>query len=286
VQILITGGSGYLGAELARQSVRRGSQVIATFLRRPGNCPGVQWELLDLRRRDDVSAVIAGAAPAVVINAAYRYNDWATSADGAGNVAAAAARAGAHLVHVSSDAVFSGAARWYDESAEPDPVLPYGAAKAAAETAVRAVLPAATVARTSLILGDGRSPHEALVRGLATGRRPGVLFTDDIRCPVHVEDLASALLELGALARPGVHHLAGRDALSRHELGCLIARRDGLGASALRTGTRAGRKPGPLDVRLDSRMTQTLLRTRLRGAREFLGPGCADSSNASVTAAR
>ena len=52
---------------------------------------------------------------------------------------ALAAAAGARLVHVSSDAVFSGTAPSYDETYPPDPVTPYGAAKAAAETAVKGI---------------------------------------------------------------------------------------------------------------------------------------------------
>jgi len=148
------------------------------------------------------------------------------------------------------------------------------------------VQPAAAIARTSLITGDGRSPHEVLVHDLAAGRRTGVLFTDDIRCPVHVADLAAALLELAAGRRAGLYHAAGPDAVSRHEFGCLVARRDGLDPAALPAGTRAGRLPGPLAVRLDSRRTQAFLRTRLRGAREFLAPADADSSNPDAGAAR
>lgn len=66
-------------------------------------------------------------------------------------------------------------------------------------------------------------------------------------------------------------HAAGANAVSRHELGVLIARRDGLDAARLAAGLRAERSlPGPLDVRLDSRTTQHLLSIGLRGAREFL----------------
>jgi dTDP-4-dehydrorhamnose reductase len=288
VRILIAGGSGYLGREIARQAARAGHEVTAFYLTRPGNGAdsGVRWHQLDVRRRDNTRDVIVAARPDVVVNAAYRYDDWATTADGSAHVAAAAAETRAHLVHVSSDALFSGAASPYDESAVPDPVLPYGAAKAAAETAVRAILPAATIARTSLITGDGRSPHETLVHDMAAGRTAGVLFTDDIRCPVHVADLAAALLELAAARQAGIQHVAGADAVSRHELGCLIARRDGLDPARLPAGLRAGRKPGPLDVRLDCRATQARLRTRLRGAREFMAADRADSSNAAVSTAR
>ena len=74
-------------------------------------------------------------------------------------------------MHVSSDAVFSGHAERYDETCPPDPTAPYGAAKAAAETAVRGLDPAAVIARTSLIIGNGDSPHEAYVHALY-GPRP------------------------------------------------------------------------------------------------------------------
>lgn len=100
----------------------------------------------------------------------------------------------------------------YDESCLPDPVTPYGAAKAAAETGIRLVAPDAVIARTSLIIGDLHSPHVRMVHDLSAGTRNGVLFTDDIRCPVHVTDLAAALLELASSEANGVHHLAGADA--------------------------------------------------------------------------
>ncbi|MEV5240376.1 sugar nucleotide-binding protein [Streptomyces cinnamoneus] len=196
--------------------------------------------------------------------------DWAVTAEGPVRLATAAVKHGSRLVHVSSDAVFSGARVHYDETCLPDPVTPYGAAKAAAETGILVVHPGAVVARTSLIIGYGRSEHERAMHGLAAGTRDGALFTDDIRCPVHVADLAAALLELAACDAAGIHHLAGADALSRHELGILIARRDGLDASRLPTGLRAhSTLPGALDVRLDSRATQRKLRTMLRGARQF-----------------
>jgi dTDP-4-dehydrorhamnose reductase len=274
MRFLIVGGSGLLGGELARRCSMAGHEVAATYLTRSGKIAGVEWSPLDVRRREDVDALIGAFQPEVVINAAFRQTDWATTATGAANVALAASAAGGRLVHVSSDAVFSGAAIRYDETCVPDPITPYGAAKAAAETAVNAIAPSAVTVRTSLIVGDGDSPHEALVRSLATGRQSGTLFTDDVRCPVHVADLAAALLELAASEYHGIHHVAGADAVNRYELGLLIARRDGLDADRLPSGRRADTDmPGPIDVRLECAMTQRRLRTRLRGAREFLRRG-------------
>lgn len=282
-RVLVVGGTGYLGAELVRQGVAAGYEVTATRSTRraavPGVCrtadlPGAGWRAVDVRRRADVAALVADVRPDLVVNAAYAKSDWRTNADGAAYVALAAVRVGARLLHVSSDAVFSGAAPSYAEDAVPDPLNPYGAAKAAAETAVAAIDPTSLVVRTSLILGDGTSPHEAFVHAVATRMQDGVLFTDDVRCPVHVHDLAAALLELAGSGHAGIAHVAGPDPISRYELGRLVAARDGFDPSLLPPGLRADLPvPGPLDVRLDCRRTQGLLRTRLRGAREFLtGP--------------
>jgi dTDP-4-dehydrorhamnose reductase len=269
---LIIGGSGFLGAELIQQATAAGHTTAATYCAtKPGDASKAVWHSLDLRDAGRLDAVMAEVSPHLVVNAASGKADWAVTAEGSVRLAMAAAKYGSRLVHVSSDAVFSGARANYDESCLPDPVTPYGAAKAAAETGVLAVHPEAVVARTSLIVGHGRSVHEHAVHELAAGTRDGVLFTDDIRCPVHVADLAAALLELASCDVNGVHHLGGADAVSRHELGVLIAQRDGLDASRLPAGLRADSAlPGALDVRLDSRATQRKIRTTLRGARQFL----------------
>jgi dTDP-4-dehydrorhamnose reductase len=273
VELLVVGGSGFLGLRIVQLAQAAGHRVIATFHTNAPRTTGVDWRMLDIRRRDDVTALAKDSQADVVINAAYRQSDWETTADGGTHVALAAAAAGARLVHVSSDAVFSGTTPSYDETRHPDPVTPYGAAKAAAETAVKGVTPDAVIARTSLIIGDGGSQHERLVHALASGAAAGALFTDEVRCPVHVTDLAGALLELGASPYAGIHHVAGTDAVSRYELGKLIAERDGLDPAALRAGLRAtAGPPAPLDVRLDSTRTQARLTTRLRGARDFLAP--------------
>jgi dTDP-4-dehydrorhamnose reductase len=267
---------------ITRQAQLAGHRVIATFRTSVPPAIDVDWRMLDIRFRGDVTALARRVRPDVIINAAYRQSDWETTADGGMHVALAAAATGARLVHVSSDAVFSGSAPSYDETSQPAPVTPYGAAKAAAETAVKGITPAAIIARTSLIIGDGDSPHERLVHALASGTADGVLYTDDVRCPVDVTDLAAALLELADSPRAGVHHVAGADAISRYDLGLLIAARDGLDQAALRAGLRAATgTPGALDVRLDSTRTQARLTTRLRGAREFLAraPGYANDNS-------
>jgi dTDP-4-dehydrorhamnose reductase len=265
VRALIVGASGYLGNELRWQAAVAGHDVIGTQFsaRRQG------LRQLDIRDADAVAEAVARVRPDAVVNAAYSKGSWAATAVGPGHLAACCAGAGIRLVHVSSDAVFSGDLESYDESCDPSPVSEYGAAKAAAEVVVAARDPQAAIVRTSWIAGDdGQSGSERLVAALARGGS-GVLFTDDVKTPVHVADLAAALLEVCVSDVTGVLHVAGADAISRYELGCLIAARDGLVPSALPAGTRSSAGMKPSVVRLDVTRAAGLLATRLRGAREF-----------------
>lgn len=256
---MITGATGHLGRRVAIHAAAQGWTVVGTYLRAPGEHA---TERLDIRDRAATIHAVKSINPDIVIHTAAGRdrNDWTANADGAANIAVAAQ--GRRLVHVSSDALFSGCEGEYDEDALPDPVNRYGASKAAAETAVKAIAPHAAIVRTSLIIGHGEGGHERLTHAGAT------LFTDEIRKPVHVDDLAGALVELAGTGYAGVLNLAGDDAISRYHLGILVARRDGLDPSTVRAA-EAG--PGrPTDVRLTTDRARALLRTRLRGAHEFM----------------
>ena len=267
-RILVTGATGHLGSRVAERAADAGWSVVGTYLRAATRAAG---ERVDIRDLGAVRELVRRVRPEVVIHTAAGRDDWRAVADGSAHVAVAAAELGARLVHVSSDALFSGREVDYDESAPPDPVYRYGAAKAAAETAVAAVDPAAAVVRTSLILGDGRGQHEILTRDLIAGRVQGALFTDMIRKPVHVDDLADALLELATGDYRGVLNVAGPDPINRYDLGVLIARREGLDPARIPSATIADSGMRlPADVRLRTERAVLLLRTRLRGVREFM----------------
>ena len=263
---------------VAERAQAAGHDVVGTVLTsRPADAAGREVRRVDLRELAATSALLAQVRPDVVVHTAYRQDDWATTAGGAAHVALACADSGARLVHVSSDVVFRGDRDHYTEDDEPDAVEPYGRSKVAAERAVLECAPGAAVVRPSIVLGasGGRlSPTERLVHDLATGAREGALFTDDVKCPVHVEDLADVLLEVVERELSGVLHAVGPDALSRHEIGLLVAARDGLDASRLAGTTRAqAGVGGAARIVLDGSRTRALLHTRIRGGREFLTAG-------------
>jgi dTDP-4-dehydrorhamnose reductase len=245
MRVLVTGGTGYLGSEL----VRLGAD-------------GVSTRDFDVRDAPAVRAVVRDYD--VVVHTAYRQEPpeaWSVNIDGSRIVAEAAADAGARLIHMSTDVVFSGRRGWYTEDDPPDPVTDYGRSKAAAEEAVLAAHPAPLIVRTSLLYGGptpGRQERDAIEARFA-------FFTDELRCPTHVGELAQSLSELTTNDTTGILHVAAPEAVSRCELARLLARRDVPCTTTVEAGIVR-----PLDCTLDSSRARALLTTRLRPVREVL----------------
>jgi dTDP-4-dehydrorhamnose reductase len=255
-RLLVTGGAGTLGTALVSLAPERDWDVRATWWQRKPAASG-DWVRADIRDREDVERVVDGVD--AVIHTAYRQGgdaQWSTNVEGSETVARVAA--GRRLVHLSSDIVFDGTLGRYREEDLPAPVNSYGRSKAEAELRVASANASATIARTSLIYGVPDGPQERLAREATR------FYVDELRSPVHVEDLAHALLEVLDLEVPGPLHLAGADDVSRYELAVL------LGADESRiepVQTTPDRAP---DVTLDSSQAAELLVTRLRGVREVL----------------
>jgi dTDP-4-dehydrorhamnose reductase len=218
----VTGAGGMLGADVMRAGERAGFELA-----------GLTREELDVVDEGAVEAAFHRVRPGAAINCAawtdvdgaeaHRAQARAVNADGAGNVARAAAAAGVPLVHVSTDYVFTGEApldgggapRAYVESDHTGPRSAYGETKLEGELQVLAASPAHTVVRSSWLFGvDGHNFVATMLRLAserdATGSTPSVqVVTDQVGCPTWTGHLAPALLGLIQREVAGLVHLAG-----------------------------------------------------------------------------
>lgn len=212
--MLVTGGSGLLGRHLQRSPAIEQWELVA-----PGS------RSLDVRQHDRVLDMITDWKPHVVVHLAYRKGDRRSIVDGSRHVAEAATRAGARLIHVSTDVVFAGRDAPYVEADVPFPITEYGRMKADAELAVTAACPTALIVRPSLMYAtDFLAPLQLDVQRALEGRSTMSFFTDEYRCPAHAADVAAAI---GVLAmRPdvvGPLHVAGPEVVSRADLARAVA---------------------------------------------------------------
>ena len=163
VKLLVTGAGGMLGVDMARAGERAGHELVL-----------MDRGALDVTDAEAVKRAIGVSAPEAVLNcAAWTDVDGAESqrgaapavnAQGAGQIARAAAVAGIPLVHVSTDYVFDGEAP-LDERGKPRPYLEsdptgprsvYGHTKLEGERLVLEASPRHTVARSSWPVGIQR----------------------------------------------------------------------------------------------------------------------------------
>lgn len=266
--LLVIGGTGLLGRHVVSGATTLGLSHHATH---HTTAPPTRedWHSVDLRDGGErVAELIARLRPRAVINAAAVQDGpdlEAITAQAPGAIAAASAAVGARLVHLSSDVVFDGErSEPYTEHDPTAPVHDYGRAKLAAETLVARHDPAAVVVRTSLLWSDDANRPDRQVRLVAD---PAVrFFTDEIRCPLRVDRLAAACLDLAERREiTGPLHVAGGDAVDRltfaRALAPLAGRDPGdlMGGPSDQDGTR------PLRLALDSSLARSLLATPLPG---------------------
>jgi dTDP-4-dehydrorhamnose reductase len=219
-RIVITGGGGLVGRALAAEAQVRGLEVLALT--------SAECDVTDaaaIERVVSAHDIVVNCAAYTKVDDAERdeARAHAVNATGAENVAQACARAGAGLVHVSTDYVFSGefadgSPRPYDIGDETGPLSVYGRTKLAGEFAVLTAMPTAHVVRTAWIYSGEGTDFVAVMRGKALGDDEVDVVADQIGSPTYVGDLVEALLEVvgGRITEP-VLHAANAGQASRYE---------------------------------------------------------------------
>lgn len=217
-RIVITGAGGLVGRTLAARARRRGHRVLPLT--------SAECDITDasaIERHVRAHDVVVNCAAYTKVDEAERdeARAYSVNATGAEHVAHACARAGAALIHLSTDYVFSGefdgAPRPYEIDDEPGPLSAYGRTKLAGELAVLAAMPDAHVVRTSWIFG-GTADFVTAIAAKAAGDDDVDVVADQIGSPTYAGDLVEAVLDIaeGAISSP-VLHASNAGQASRYE---------------------------------------------------------------------
>jgi dTDP-4-dehydrorhamnose reductase len=207
--ILITGGRGMLAHALDTTLKKRGH---SSFLAPRSDC--------DVADADQVAAVFQKVQPSLVLNcAAYTKVDLAEkeqdqanrcNGDGPGVLAEACRRAGAALVHYSTDYVFDGTSTrpWRPD----DPVNPqsaYGRSKLLGERAIQSSPPPRwLIVRTAWLYGPNGPNFVQTMLNVARAGKPLKVVNDQVGSPTYTFDLAEATLDLLDRGAQGIYHVA------------------------------------------------------------------------------
>ena len=264
IDILITGGAGQVGLELARADWP--SHVRLHLPTR---------DQLDLGDAEAVRAAFAATPFKAVINSgAYTAVDkaetevaaaFAANAMGPAILAEVTRAAGIPLIQVSTDYVFDGSGE--RDYAETDPVGPlgvYGASKLAGEVAVTTGNPRSVVMRTAWVLSSHRANFLKTMLRLANDRPTLRVVDDQEGCPTSARDIANALMTIALRmidepdAPTGVYHFVNAGSTTwaglAREIMALSAARGGLSATVEGITTAEYPTPArrPSNSRLDT----------------------------------
>ncbi len=238
MRLVVTGAGGMLGSDVMHAAP---------------DAVGLVREDLDVTDAQACRRALRGAG-AVINCAAWTDVDGAeaqeetaagVNGEGAGNVARAAAEAGAVVVHVSTDYVFDGrASSGYSVSSPAAPLSAYGRTKLAGERAMLAA-PRTHVARTSWLFGVGGANFVETMLRLGAERDAVTVVDDQVGAPTATAHLAPALLELLGSGSFGLHHLPASGSCSWWEFAREIFARAGVDCEVRRGRTAELARPAP-----------------------------------------
>lgn len=216
IKTLIIGSSGMLGSDLCK-----------TF----PDAVKLTHRDLDITDREQVIESILKIKPDVVINAAAYTNvdgcednkelAFQVNGYGPGYIAEACARAGAKLVHFSTDYVFNGSKKEYVESDIPDPINVYGDSKLLGEKKIIENMDDYRIVRISWLFGiHGKNFVETMLK--LSGEMDTVkVVNDQFGKPTYTMDLASKVKEIIELD-PGIYHITNDGICSWYEFASSI----------------------------------------------------------------
>ena len=189
-KILIIGANGQLGTALQNEFPKALTADVKTLdITNEKSVNAYPWKNVD---------IIINAAAFTNVDGAEtpqgRISAWQVNATAVANLAKIATTHNITLVHISSDYVFDGSKKNYNEAASFSPLSVYGASKAAGDLSA-SVTPKHYIIRTSWVIGNGnnfvRTMHDLAQKNI----KPSVV-NDQIGRLTFTPDLAAVIKHL------------------------------------------------------------------------------------------
>ena len=248
MSILITGANGLLGQKLVLLLKEKGEDFLATGR---GSCriplDGIRYQQMDITNAENVLEVVMKEKPEVIINTAAMTNVdqceqekdrcWTQNVTAVEHLVSACEKAGAFLLHLSTDFIFDGTKGPYAEEDEPNPVSYYGESKLAAENIIVSSSIEWAIARTVLVYGIAFDMSRSNIilwvkKSLEEGKTINVV-NDQWRTPTLAEDLAMGCYLIAKKKARGIFNISGKNLMTPYEMALATAGFFGLDKSLI-----------------------------------------------------
>ncbi len=258
MNILITGANGQLGTEICK-CLESGKTELGDISKELLHAKIYKTDVdtLDITDLKTVTTFAKNTRPDVIIScAAYTNVDgceanfddaYKVNAIGARNLAMAAQKVKAKLIHVSTDYVFSGkkAGAPLSECELTAPVSAYGKTKLLGENYAQQFCKKTFIVRTAWLYGyTGKNFVKTMV---AVGKKNGKLtvVNDQVGNPTNAADLAHHILKLAVTKEYGVYHCTGTGICSWFDFASEIIRLAKVKAEVAPCTTKEYKKNNP-----------------------------------------
>ena len=241
--MLVIGGSSLLGYKLLSNT--NNFELYASYNKNLINLKNIETLKIDITNEKNCEKIL-NLKPDIIINTAaitnvdycekFEKNAFDVNVTGTKNIAKIAEKLGSKLIHISTDAVFSGNKKFYTEEDRPNPISVYGKTKLESENIISKVTDS-IILRPSVIFGwipfeyiktrdESRKTMNFglwVLDQLYKNNKISIV-NDQINTPTLADNLAENILKIIKKDLTGIFHLSGLSCISRLDFSKKIAK--------------------------------------------------------------
>ena len=242
-KMLVIGGTSLLGYKLLSNT--NDFELYASYNKNIINLKNVETLKIDITNKKNCEKIF-DVKPDIIINTAaitnvdycekFEKNAFDVNVTGTKNIAKIAEKLGSKLIHISTDAVFSGSKKFYVEEDKPNPISVYGKTKLESEKIISKVNDS-VILRPSVLFGwipfeyiktkdESRKTMNFglwVIDQLYKNNKISIV-NDQINTPTLADNLAENIIEIIKTDLTGIFHLSGLSCISRLDFSKKIAK--------------------------------------------------------------